>query len=121
MTINIKGTNMALSPEISTYLNKRLDGLEKFLPKEESDFITDVELGKSSNRHHTGDIFRAEINIHVGGKAFRAVSKGQDLYLAIDRMKDEIARELSSHKEKRLSLLRRSGQKIKNLIRRFYK
>lgn len=121
MTINFKGTNIKLTPEISNYLNKRLEGLEKFLPKEGGAFIADIELGKSSNRHKTGDIFRAEINIHLGGKAFRAVSESRDPYSAIDLMRDEINRELSSYKEKRLSLLRRSGQKIKNLLRRFYK
>ncbi len=121
MTINLKGTGVQLTPEISNYLHKRLLGIEKFLPKEKDTFIVDVELGRTTNHHHTGDIFRAEINIHIGGKTFRAVSEWQDLHSAIDSMKDQIARELSSHKEKRQSLLRRSGQKVKNLLRRFYR
>ncbi len=120
MKINLKGTAVELTPEISAYLQKRLKGVEKFLPKGDA-FITDVELAKTTNHHHTGDIFRAEINVHIGGKSFRAISEGQDLYSAIDSMKDQITRELSSYKEKRLSLLRRSGQRLKNLLRKFYR
>ncbi|MBI2476142.1 MAG: ribosome-associated translation inhibitor RaiA [Candidatus Taylorbacteria bacterium] len=121
MTINLKGTALELTPEISDYLHKRLQAVEKFLPKGNDGFMADIELGRTTGHHHSGDIFRAEINIHIGGKTFRAVSEKHDLHSAIDGMKDEITRELSSHKEKRLSLLRRSGQRIKNLLRRFYK
>ncbi|MDO8492258.1 MAG: ribosome-associated translation inhibitor RaiA [bacterium] len=121
MTINIKGTAIVLTPEISNYLRKRLEAIEKFLPKEGDAFIADVELGKTTNHHQTGDIFRAEINVHIGGKAFRAVSEKQDLYSAIDDMKDQIGRELASFKGKRLSIIRRSGQRLKNLLRKFYR
>ena len=116
MKINLKGTNLELSAAISEYLDKRLLGVEKFLPEGDG-FVADVELGKTTNHHQAGDIFRAEINIHIGGKSFRAVSEQIDLYSAIDDMKAEITRELGSYKEKRLSLIRRGGQKLKNLLR----
>ena len=105
-----------MSAAISEYLDKRLLGVEKFLPEGDG-FVADVELGKTTNHHQAGDIFRAEINIHIGGKSFRAVSEQIDLYSAIDDMKAEITRELGSYKEKRLSLIRRGGQKLKNLLR----
>ncbi|MSU55377.1 MAG: ribosome-associated translation inhibitor RaiA [Candidatus Taylorbacteria bacterium] len=117
MTINLKGTNISITSEISNYLNKRLEGIEKFLPTENQSFIADVELAKTTNHHKAGDIFRAEINIHIAGKSFRAVSEQEDLFRAIDDMKDEVARELSSNKKKKLSLIRKGGQKIKNIIR----
>ena len=121
MAINIKGTGVGITPEISNYLNKRLRKIEKFLPRDRDSFIIDVELGKTTNHHQAGDIFRAEINIHIGNRTFRAVSEQPDLFSAIDDMKDEIRRELYSHKEKSISLIRRSGLKIKNLFRKFYK
>ncbi len=120
MKTNLKGTNLELTPQIRDYLDKRLAPLEKFLPDEESCMV-DVELGRSINHHQTGDVCRAEINVNVGNRTFRAVSEQQDLFSAIDFMKDEITRELGSYKEKRISIMRRGGQKLKNLLRRFYK
>lgn len=119
MKINLKATNIELTSAISEYLDKRLDGLEKFLPKGSGSAIVDVELGRTTNHHQSGDVFRAEINVYVDGKAFRAASELQELYAAIDDMKAGISRELSSFKDKKLSLLKRGGQKIKNLFRRF--
>jgi ribosomal subunit interface protein len=121
MKINLKATNLTITNEISEYLDKRLLGIEKFLPEDSNAFTINVELGKTTRHHQTGDIFRAEIMVRIGGLNFRAVSENIDLYSAIDEMKDEIGRELASHKEKKLSLLRRGGQRLKNLIRRFYK
>ncbi|MES2087510.1 MAG: ribosome-associated translation inhibitor RaiA [Patescibacteria group bacterium] len=121
MKINLKGTGLEITPDVSDYLYKRLGAIEKFLPSEADGYIIDVELGKTTKHHQAGDIFRAEINIHIGGKAFRAVSEQEDLMTAIDDIKDEISRELSSHKGKKMSLVRRSGQRIKNMFRRFYR
>ncbi len=115
MRTNLKASGVELTPEIRNYLNRRLESIQKFLP-ESSDASADLELGRAT-KHHTGEVFRVEINLRVIGKVFHAVAEGFDLYEAIDRMKDEIARELTSFKEKRLSLLKRGGQKIKNLIR----
>lgn len=120
MTINLKATGITLTPQISEYLDKRLEGVQKFLPEGEGAFVANVELGKTTRHHQTGDIFKAEITVHFGGRTFRAVSERQDLYSAIDDMKDEITRELGSYKEKRLSILRRSGQKLKNILKGIY-
>lgn len=117
MTINLKGTNISLTPEIRTYLERRLESVKKFFPDEGGSFIADIELGKISAHHQTGDIYRAEINIHIKKRSFRAVSERPDLYSAIDDVKDEMFRELSSNKEKRISIMRRGGQKIKAILR----
>lgn len=119
MVLNLKGTDITVTPAITDYLNKRLDGIQKFLPSETDAFVANVELGKTTAHHQTGDVFRAEITLHMSGRSFRAVSERGDLYSAIDEMKDEITRELSSYKEKRLSLIRRSGARLKNFLRGF--
>lgn len=121
MKTNLKGTGLTISSEVSNYLDKRLEGIEKFLPVDGGGLVVDVELGKTTNHHNAGEIFRAEINIHIGGRSFRAVSEREDLLAAIDEMKDEITRELSSHKEKRISLVRRGGQKLKEMIKGLYR
>lgn len=116
MTTNLKASNVSLTAEIRSYLDRRLEGLQKFLPEGKDASVADIELSRTT-KHHTGDVFLAEINIRVGGRVFHAVAERPDLYEAIDHMKDEITRELGSFKDKRLSLLKLGGQKIKNLLR----
>ena len=105
-----------MTEDTRNYLDRRLEGVKKFLPERQSAALLDVELSRVT-KHHTGDVFRAEINIRVDSRVFHAESERPDLYEAIDHLKDEITRELGSFKDKRLSLLKRSGQKIKKLMR----
>ena len=81
----------------------------------------DVELGKSSMHHQTGDVFRAEINVFEGKKSYRAVAEGNDLVSALDGMKDQIVHSLRNDKTKKMTLIKKTGSRLKQFIRRFYK
>jgi ribosomal subunit interface protein len=120
MRINTKATNIEMTEAISDYLEKRLAALDKFLSNDES-AIVDVEVARTTRHHNAGDIFRAEINIHAKNKHLRAASEMSDLYAAIDDAQNEIVRELRSRKERSFDLVRKGGQKIKDIIRGFYK
>ena len=113
----IKTTNIEMTDAISSYVNKCISAFEKYVDPEDTSVSVDVEIGKTTNHHNTGQIFRAEINFFVGGKTFRAVSKKEDLYAALDDVKDEMSRELNHDKKKRHTLLKRGGAAIKNLLR----
>lgn len=116
MNINIKTTNIELTPAISEYANRRLEKIAKFLVDDPT-VQCDVELAKTTAHHNKGDIFRAEIHlVGVGCNIYAAVEK-EDLYSAIDLVQDEAIRELLSEKKKRSSLVRRGGAKIKNIIK----
>ena len=108
---------MALSPDVSTYLEKRLAGLEKFFTNDAAVAMVDVELAKTTEHHHTGDIYKAEINIHIGSAAFRAVEETSDIFSAIDEAKARMENELRANKDKKISLIRRGGQKVKVLLK----
>lgn len=114
--INVKATNISLTPAISDYIKKRIDALEKFYKKEE-EIIANVEVGKTTRHHKSGDVFRAEIHIRSRGNEYYATSEREDLYAAIDEVKDEIVRELTSTRKRALRLLRRGGAQIKNLLK----
>lgn len=120
MKFNLKATNVTLHDDIRSYLEKRLQSLDKFIDGNDSTIIIDVELGRTTKHHQNGDIFFAEINIHRGKEAFRALSNRPDLNSAIDDMHDEIARELTTRKGKKLSLTRRSGQLAKAILKGSY-
>lgn len=118
MKINTKATGISLTPSISDYINKKVEMLEKFFAGEE--VLVNVEVGRTTKHHKSGDIFRAEIHITAGGEDYYAVVEKDDLYAAIDEVKDEIVHELTSKRKKALRMLRKGGAKIKNLIKSYF-
>jgi len=119
MKLTVKGTSLNLTPEVTAYLEKRLAGVKKLIGEHDEAVTMDIELGRTTSHHRHGDIFRAEVNIYINQKTFRAAVECDDIFSAIDEVKDEILSELRSHKTKRLNLLRRGGQKLKSLLRGF--
>ncbi|MFC1721199.1 ribosome hibernation-promoting factor, HPF/YfiA family [Patescibacteria group bacterium] len=118
---NIKATNIELTPAIYDYIDKKMEMLEKFVDENDTSVSASIEVGKTTNHHQNGDVFRAEINFSIGGKQFRAVSETEDLYAAIDEMKDDLAHSLLSDKEKQQTLMRKGASQLKNLIKGFRK
>ncbi len=114
---NIKASQMELTPAIADYVNKRVGMLEKIVSPDDTSAYASVEVGKSTKHHSQGDYFFAEINVHIAGKDFRAVAEKDDLYAAIDEVKDEIIREITGYKNKRRTLVRRGGAVIKNVLK----
>jgi len=107
---------MQLTEAISNYIDKRLEPLEKLL-EHHPEHTIDVEVGKTTNHHKSGDIFRAEVNLHIKEKTLRAVSEMVDLYAAIDTVKDEISAALKSHISRKRGVWKRGAQKIKEMAR----
>lgn len=116
MKINIKATGIELTPAIAEYAEKKISSIEKFfltIP----DVVAQVEVGKVTQHHRSGDIFRAEAHITGGGLDLYAASEQSDLYAAIDLVKDDLSRTLMHQKGRRLALARRGGQMIKDMIK----
>ena len=116
MNTNIKTTNVTLTPAISDYTAKRFAKISKLLSHDPSTQC-DVELAKTSEHHQKGDIFRAEIHIVGTGKNVYASSEKEDLYAAIDAVRDEVLRELKTKKAKRTSFIRRGGARVKSMLK----
>ena len=53
------------------------------------------------------------------GGEYYASAETEDLYASIDKVKDEIVRELTSKRKKALRLFRKGGAKIKNMLKGF--
>lgn len=116
MNINIKTTNISLTPAIAEYTQKRLNKAVQLIEDDPSARV-DVELAKTTGHHHKGEIFRAEVHIVASGKNIYVASEKEDLYVAIDAVRDEVLRELKADKDKRSSLMRRGGAKVKNMMK----
>ena len=117
MKIKEKGTNMTITSDIKDYLYKKLAHLEKFINPADESVLCEVELGKTTNHHKNGDVFRTEISLHIAGKNLRAESEMDELFASIDIAKDEMVRSLQVNKDRKVSLVKRGGAKIKNIIK----
>ena len=118
MNIKIRSKNFDITPAIDDYVTKKISTLQKFLNTKE-ELLCEVEIGRTTNHHKSGDIFRAEVNIiEPGNTQIFAKAEEVDLYTAIDVVRDEAERAIVSRKNKNTTLFRRGATHIKNLIKR---
>lgn len=118
MKVNLKATNIELTPAIQDYVNKKIKGLEKFLDSSNDSLQAWVEVGMTTRHHHKGDIFRAEIQFHLPHykKSARAVAEEETLYAAIDGAHEEMKLELSKIKDRKKSLIKKGARLFKKFI-----
>jgi len=118
MKIIFKKKDFVITPSIESYVEKKIETLEKFFKSfGEEKRIIEVELGKSVGRQKSGNIFRAEINLNLGGKMFRAESEKDDLFAAIDEMRDDLEQEIKKFKEKKDTIFIRGARSIAKKFR----
>ncbi len=115
MQINIKATNYELGADTRAYAEKKLGAIEKFLDESQGVVLCDVELEHETAQQH-GRIFRAEINLNAHGEFFRVEESAESMQAAIDAAHDEILRRLKKGKTKHMSMIRRGGAKLKEMM-----
>ena len=118
MKTNIKANSISLTPAISEYVEIKVNSLEKFFQNTNADeVLVNVEVARTTRHHKSGDIFRAEIQIKSSGQEYYASADKDDLYAAIDEVKDEIVRSVTSRRKKFISFVRRGGLRAKEIIK----
>ena len=100
MKINIKASNLDLTPALNEYLEEKIGSLSKFLKKYEmeGEVLAQVEVARTTKHHHQGDVFRAEVNLTLPKKVLRGVAEKEDIRTAIDEVKSELQREIVKYK-----------------------
>ncbi|OJI09190.1 MAG: ribosomal subunit interface protein [Candidatus Vogelbacteria bacterium CG10_big_fil_rev_8_21_14_0_10_49_38] len=116
MRTNIKATGVELTAALKAYVDDKMSMLDKFVGGYE-DVYADVEIGKRTKHHKTGDWFFAEANLYLSGRAARQVNEEADLYAAIDKMKDGLAALVRNREKRKNTLFRRGARRIKNFFR----
>jgi len=117
MNIQIKTRGIDLTPAIEDYVTKKFTALQKFLKDAPDDLHCLVEVGKTTKHHKHGDVFKADANMSYAGQTLYASSEKEDLYAAIDDLKDELAAELTKNKEKKAAKMRKGKAEVKDMIR----
>ena len=97
MKINIQGTGLDLTDSIREYAEEKTLSLEKYFDNIQQ---ADIDVGMDNHHHNKGKIYYAEINLSVPGKVLRVVKEAEDLYKAIDKVKDHLKIELEKMKGK---------------------
>lgn len=99
MQLRLKATNLELTEAIRDYFQAKMDMVEKYLG-DISIINCDVEIEKSVGSQHKGEIFRAEVNLQVPHELLRVEKTEEDLYKAIDKVKDHLELVIKKYKEK---------------------
>jgi len=139
----IKTKNLRLTKTLKSFVEEKVNSLEKFLkifqPAERFNHFLGspaqilknktwvgkgkprieawVEIGKISLRHKKGPYFWAECQMRLPGKSLRSTARSKDLKLAITKVKDELQRELKEYKEKLTALTKRRQRALKKLLK----
>src|SRR5690606_34378231 len=117
MQIHFKGTNYELPASVSALAKRKVEGLTKYLGKGKESARAYVDLGKESEAHQNGNIWRADIVFDVDGNRYYAKSVEDSIEKAIDATVNELASTLRTARKRQQSLVRKGGGIIKALMR----
>ena len=120
MKINFQTKNMESTPAIYDYVVKRVTNLGKLLSKledQDGEAIVRFDVSKITNHHKSGVVFSADCSISINGKDFYSSVSKEDLYEAIDAVKENLFGEISKNKDKKNTLFHRGARKIKETLK----
>src|SRR4051794_1019593 len=92
--LQVKGRGLELSAEMRAYAESRLKRLDKQLAEETA---VEVELAEETK----GGRFTAEANVFAKGQTLRATESTSDLRASIDKLVDNLERQIVAYREKR--------------------
>jgi len=114
MQLNIKATNLELTPKLKEYAQKKMDMLDKYLGKLKI-INAHIEVSKTSNRHLKGEIYSAEVNLSLGSDLLRVEKTEKDLFKAIDKVKGHLELVIKKYKDKKIGR-KKQKQKLSKIV-----
>jgi len=120
MKINFQAKNMELTPAIHDYVMKRVTNLGKLLDKLETntgEIFVDFTVSKNTNHHKAGEVFQADCSVKTKRGSFFSSESKEDLYEAIDAVKENLFREISKDKDRKNTLFKRGATSVKKMMK----
>lgn len=114
MNIVITATDIDLTDELRTYIEKKFEGVERIIDVP-ADQVLHCLIEKTTRHHKNGDIYHAECSLEAG-RLFVATAEGDNILSAMDEVEGDLTQVLTSYKEKKRTLWMRGSQKIKNFL-----
>ncbi len=97
MTINISHRGIELTPAITAHVQEKMTSLQKY---EEHIQHLDAEVGMTTHHHQKGEIFFCKVVIELAGDVIKIEKQEEDLYKAIDKVRDHLRTQLADRKER---------------------
>ncbi len=91
---------MDLTDAIKSYVEEKLESIEKLCVDFGEAVEIRIEVGKSTRAHAKGPYYRAEFQLSLPGEVLRAEEEQENLYAAIDEVKDQLRRQVKNYKDK---------------------
>ena len=120
MQINLQGKNVELTEAVKDYVSKRVTNLGKLLSRIEDGggkVMVNMDLSRSTQHHKSGEIFHADCLVKIDGKEFYGSADEEDLYQAIDTLKDSLYNEINKNKDRSQTLFKRGATSIKKMMK----
>ncbi len=102
MKVTIKATNLELTPAIKKAIEEKIATLDKFISHTDTSVEVFFEVAIETRHRKKGKIYYAEADIKVSGKIIRSEAREENIYKAINTVKDELQRLLKKRKEKKI-------------------
>ncbi|HCI05231.1 MAG: hypothetical protein UX26_C0009G0011 [Parcubacteria group bacterium GW2011_GWC1_45_9] len=112
MKLQISSNDFTLTSQIRSYLNLKLEKIEKFAKRFGKNFLFNVSISRISHRRE-GERLELVLNLYLPAKIIRSQEKGEDVYALIDVVESEILRQLKTEKEKSLVGSRDKARRLK--------
>jgi putative sigma-54 modulation protein len=98
MFIEVKAQDFELTDAMKTYAEEKFGMLEKY-----DDQIIEIrcDLKSESHKHQNGSVYVCTGHLFVPGKDFFIEKTEEDLYKAIDKVKDHLQESLVEWKQKK--------------------
>ncbi|MFN4181357.1 MAG: ribosome hibernation-promoting factor, HPF/YfiA family [Candidatus Paceibacteria bacterium] len=119
MKIKLLAKKMEATEAIKDYVLRRVTNLSKLLTKLEDkggEVVVNFEVSKKT-KHKAGPVFHSDCVVLIDGKKFYASSDQEDLYAAIDEVKEVLFREISQTKDKKQTLKTRGARSVKKMMK----
>lgn len=116
MNLNITTLNGETDADTRDYVEKKIGSLSRIINLDEAGVLVRVDFGKTTEHHHTGNIFKVDVSIEAPGHTYRARAVAENSKAAIDIVKDDLAREIKTRKEKSITTNRKGDAHVKNVL-----
>lgn len=114
MNIHISGSHIDVTPALRDHTEEQFAKLAKVI---DPNTRINVEIGKTTEHHKQGNIFKADAKIVEPKAEYFATIIAEDLYIAVDSLADELFDQVTRSKSRHRALLRRGHAMIKKLLR----
>src|SRR3989344_2332037 len=105
MIINIKATQVEVTPTLNVYVEKKLSPLAKFVKQFDETGEAEIWLEITRSTHHKkGDVFEASADFRLPKKILRAEAVSPDAHSAIDVLKNKLSVEIKKYRTQFLEI-----------------